>query len=135
MNVEKEKIEALINILQSMLVPESKEDTQEEPINDVAVIDKKKKTTATTKNTRGKSRPKKVGFINKFDSMSERRMHKEDSIIDKKLSVIPPVPRERHFELVEVKCRICGKQEEVSPALITDSAGRYKCNNCSTNSG
>lgn len=132
MNVEKEKIEALINILQSMLVPETKEDVAEESDDNVVAVHKKKNTTATTKKQRGKSRPK---FVNKFDSMSERRMHKEDSAIDKKLSVIPPVPRERHFELVEVKCRICGKEEEVSPTLITDSAGRYKCNNCCTNSG
>lgn len=132
MNVEKEKIEALINILQSMLVPETKEDMEEGSVSDVVMVDKKKKTTAKTKNKRGKSRPQ---FVNKFDSMSERRMHKEDSVIDKKLNIIPPVPRERHFELVEVKCRICGKEEEVSPSLIVDGAGRYKCNNCCTNSG
>lgn len=132
MNVEKEKIEALINILQSMLVPETKEDIEEGSVSDVVMVDKKKKTTAKTKNKRGKLRPQ---FVNKFDSMSERRMHKEDSVIDKKLNIIPPVPRERHFELVEVKCRICGKEEEVAPSLIVDGAARYKCNNCCTNSG
>jgi hypothetical protein len=72
---------------------------------------------------------------NKFDSMQEARMHKEDIAIDKKLSIMPPVPRARPFELVDAICRVCGKKERVNPVLISDTLDRYKCNKCATGAG
>lgn len=74
-------------------------------------------------------------YVNKFESMSEFRMHKDDSEIDKKLSKHPPVARTREFEPISVVCRICGKREEVSPSLVYEGPSRYKCNNCSTQAG
>jgi len=66
--------------------------------------------------------------------MQEMHMCKEDTAIDKKLSKNPPIPRTRHFDTVSVKCRVCGKTENVNPALVYDK-NRYKCNNCSSTQG
>lgn len=72
---------------------------------------------------------------NKFDSMNEFSMHKDDCIIDKKLTKQLPVARTREFEPIPVVCRICGKKENVSPSLVSEGPARYKCNNCSTQAG
>lgn len=75
-----------------------------------------------------------VQKTNKFEEMPEFRMHKDDSIVDKKLQKIPPVPRNRDYKPINIKCRICGKQENVNPSLV-EYSDRYKCNKCSTSSG
>ena len=82
-----------------------------------------------------KSHKKSTESINKFESMTEFRMHKEDVAIDKKLSKHPPVDRSREFDLVEATCRICGKKESVPPSLVFEGPARYKCNRCSATSG
>lgn len=77
---------------------------------------------------------KKKKFVNKFLNMKEATMHKDDSVIDKKLNRLPPTQRTRNFEYVKVKCRVCGKEENVIPALA-EVRDRYKCNKCSTSPG
>lgn len=69
---------------------------------------------------------------NKFLDMAEFTMHKADSIIDKKLNVRPPTPRTRQFKPLSVRCRVCGKEEEINPALLSTEPNRYKCNSCSS---
>lgn len=71
---------------------------------------------------------------NKFESMPEYKMHKEDVAIDKKLNVAPPSQRSRTYKPIDVRCRVCGRVESVSPSLV-DSADRYKCNRCSASAG
>lgn len=71
---------------------------------------------------------------NKFDSMPEYRMHKEDVEIDKKLNVAPPSQRSRTYKPVDARCRVCGRVESVNPALV-DSSERYKCNRCAASAG
>lgn len=71
---------------------------------------------------------------NKFLSMPELNMHKEDTLVDKQLIKHPPVARARSFEPIQVTCRICGKTETVSPSLV-DSSNRYKCNRCASTAG
>lgn len=72
---------------------------------------------------------------NKFLDMSEFKAHKDDTELDKKLHADnKPVPRNRSFENVNVRCRICGKEESVSPGLVS-SYDRYKCNKCSGSAG
>lgn len=71
---------------------------------------------------------------NKFDTMPEARMHKEDTAIDKKLIVSPPTQRNRSYQPVKARCRVCGRVESVNPSLV-DSADRYKCNRCSASAG
>jgi hypothetical protein len=124
MNVEPEKIQALISILQSMLVPS-------EQSNDALEDDKPVK---TKKSTNKKQTSNKKQNNNKFDSMPEMRMHKEDITVDKKLAIHPPVPRARPFELITVQCRVCGKKENINPVLLTDYE-RHKCNKCSSTAG
>lgn len=125
MNVEPEKIQALISILQSMLVP------NDEPESGKQNTTKRKK--SKNKTVESKTINKKV-FQNKFDSMPESGMHKADIAIDKKLAVHPPVPRARPFELISVNCRVCGKKENINPSLLNDPE-RHKCNKCSASSG
>ena len=72
---------------------------------------------------------------NKFESMMEKNLHKEDIEIDKKLKKYDPTPRVRHFDPVAVVCRVCGKKESVNPSLLSDSVDRYKCNNCARSAG
>lgn len=119
MNVEPEKIQALISILQSMLDPEQP---------------KTKPKITKNKKISGKKTKQKNSFNNKFDSMPEINMHKEDTAVDKKLCIHPPVPRARSLELIQVSCRVCGKKENVNPSILHDSQ-RYKCNKCSASSG
>lgn len=80
------------------------------------------------------ARNNKGEFVNKFLSMNESSMHKDDSAIDKKLSKYPPTQRARQFRFVDAKCRVCGKTEQVPPGLV-ESINRYKCNKCSTSPG
>lgn len=119
-----EQIEALITLLQSLL-PDSED--QSEPDNV-----EPKKTTQRSKNVhrQKKTEPR----VNKFKSMPEFRMHKEDVEIDKKLAVNPRTPRERPISVVIMTCRVCGRKEETNAGLVI-SPDRYKCNNCSGKAG
>lgn len=128
-NLDPQQIQQMILMLQAML---PKQDVVESSgPESVSAPSKKKAPRTNNKNKASTSKP----FTNKFDSMPEMRMHKEDTAIDKKLIVQPPVPRARPFNLVNAICRVCGKKESVNPVLITDSLDRYKCNKCSGAAG
>lgn len=122
MGLEKEDIMALIAILQKGL--EDNDDT--EPL-------KEKKKPVKQKRSRKKS--VKQARENKFDTMSEKNMHKQDTLIDKKLwHNLSVSDRTRHYKPIQVQCRSCGKKENVNPMLV-DSVERYKCNRCSSSPG
>lgn len=104
-NLTNEQLGAMIQMLQKTL---SSRDTEEKPKNE---------------------RP------NKFLEMPEFSMHKADTIIDQKLSVQPPTPRTRKFTPIKVRCRVCGKEEEINPSLLASEKERYKCNKCSAIAG
>lgn len=136
MNVEPEKIRALISILQSMLEPsENAEELDDEPTPVKTKVKTKVKASASKKRGSANTKKTQPKFINKFDSMPEKNLHKDDVAIDKKLCNKPPVPRNRSFEFVDATCRICHKTESINPAILTDSLDRYKCNKCSTSPG
>lgn len=119
MALEKEDIMALIAILQKGLTDDEEGLHSEEP------PPRKKKSQKTTK----------TRMTNKFDSMSERNMHKQDSKIDKLLwGETHPTDRGRPSTLIQVRCRVCGKSEQVSSSMI-ESPERYKCNKCAATSG
>jgi hypothetical protein len=124
-NLDPHQIQQMILMLQAML-PKQEESVSEK--------DSKTKKKAPRTNNKSKASISKSSN-NKFDEMMEKRMHKEDVEIDKKLIVQPPVPRSRPFNLVSATCRVCGKKENVNPVLITDSLDRYKCNKCSGAAG
>lgn len=115
-----EQIKLMIAMLQKLLPDNDKENTIQ---NETQAI--KQKTVSSKNQSRH----------NKFVDMPEKNMHKEDVAFDKKVSVVPPTPRNRNFIPLDVKCRICGKHEKINPAILPDSAERYKCNKCSTSPG
>ena len=132
-----EQIKVLISLLQKMIA-----DTDNNKTEKPDVVPKERTTTIKTKNRKRVSDQSKETksknnqtSTNKFESMSEFRMHKDDSLIDKKLSKIEPVARMRDFDFIDVVCRVCGKKENIAPALLFDIPSRYKCNNCSTSAG
>lgn len=110
-----DQIKQMIKMLQGMLEP-----TKPKNIKKPKRINNKKIT------------PSK---INKFDEMAEKNMHKEDTIIDKKLNIYPPSPRARSYKPISVQCRVCGKKDSINPSLLHDSIDRYKCNKCSSSAG
>jgi hypothetical protein len=123
MALEKEDILALISILQKGL--EDEQDPEQ------------LKKVGSKKRAGQKVKTKNTDFVsnNKFDSMPEKNLHKKDTEIDKKLwGNNIPTERSRQSSIVSVRCRVCGKTEQVS-ATIIDSAERYKCNKCATTSG
>lgn len=115
-----EQIKQLINLLQGLLPKETTptSDDNEEHLSPAI----KTKTSKSSKRT----------SKNKFLSMPEMKMHKDDCVIDQKLSKGPPTPRTRKFEPIDVACRSCGKKEKVSPDVIPDSVERYRCNKCAS---
>ena len=129
-----EQIQNLIEVLQALL-PKQKEQKEEAPQQDIPEEEVEYRPESIMK-TKSKKRAREAsGIPNKFEKMSEFAMHKEDVAIDKALSKSPPVARTRDFEMIEVTCRVCSKKETISPALLFEAPSRYKCNNCSTQSG
>jgi len=127
-NLDPQQIQQMILMLQSMLPKQEQQDSKK------TATEKSKQKPKRRQETNNKNETLTVRE-NKFDSMQEARMHKEDIAIDKKLSIMPPVPRARPFELVDAICRVCGKKERVNPVLISDTLDRYKCNKCATGAG
>lgn len=137
-----EQIKALITLLQGLVDQVTPVADPEEKSKNNRVAPAKPASTIKTKgrqkvgNNRSiKSKKTQPENINEFEKMAEFRMHKDDCLIDKKLCSNPPVARMRDFEFIDVVCRICGKKESVAPSLLFDNPSRYKCNNCSTQSG
>ena len=122
MALDKNDIKALIAILQKGLEDDA-------PETDTEVVEKKR--------TKPKSKQKEkdpTETKNKFLSMPERNMHKDDTEIDRKLNVVPPTERTRHYRPIQVQCRVCGKKDRVNPGMV-ESVERYKCNRCATSAG
>jgi len=126
MSNKKETVEQIYKLLMALVDDDEEQATEEE---------KPKKKSTTSKNKRvANSKKTKAVSTNKFDSMPERNMFKEDTVIDKKLRVIDPCPRTRSFNTIEVACRVCGKKENLNPVLVNEPT-RYKCNGCSRSGG
>jgi hypothetical protein len=120
-----EQLKNLIQVLQAMLPAEGSDTTTDTEATEEF---------SAPLRTKG-SRRKLSQHKNKFLDMPEKDMHKDDIEVDKKLAKFAPVSRSRAFDMVDVVCRVCGKKETVSPSLLFEAASRYKCNNCSTQSG
>lgn len=127
-----EQIKQLISLLQGLL---PKEETVSKPEKKTV---KNKQTKFANNNIKTKTRKTKSAETesqNRFLEMPEMNMHKSDVEIDKKLCRHPPTKRNREYEPIKVACRVCGKKESINPAILPDSADRYKCNKCSSSSG
>jgi hypothetical protein len=120
MGLDNDDIKQLIAILQRGL----SEDTKEE-------APKKSKTTKKVKTASNNQKPVRP---NRFDTMPEKQLHKDDILIDQKLIKNPPTPRREAFVPLQMVCRVCGKTEAVNPSMI-ESADRFKCNKCAISAG
>jgi hypothetical protein len=127
-----DQIQQLITVLQALL-PKDTNTTNNN--SDETVVNEEDGFTSAIKTKSSKRFKKQSANENKFLSMPEKDMFKEDAKIHKMLNKHPPVSRTRDFAPIEVICRICGKKEQISPALAGESPKRYKCNNCSTSAG
>lgn len=119
-----EQLKQLISLLQQMLPNQEEQEDNEETDGFSPVM-----------RTKGQKSRSKTKHTNKFLSMREKDMHKEDTKIDKILCKNGPVARTRDFSMIKVTCRVCGKTEEINPSLLFEATNRYKCNNCSTSAG
>jgi hypothetical protein len=92
-----------------------------------------------TKTTRSVSKIKKtktkIQRENKFISMPEASMHKEDPELAQKLYKQPPIARNRKNQTMKAKCRVCGREEKIQSSLLYGGIERFKCNKCSTTPG
>ena len=132
MALEKEDIMALIAILQKGLTDDEPELLYED---EATAKPKAKRSAKKTKSKPEQSVPETKPKKNKFEDMPERHMHKEDTKIDKILwGNRVPTPRRRSSSLVQIRCRICGKTEQVN-SILAEAGDRYKCNKCATTSG
>jgi len=128
MEIEDKDFKQLLTLLQRLVDNKDNKTSDNDAEDDDAYI----KETQPKRNSKQKTKKKKI--INKFKDMPEANMHKEDIDIDKKLRKFPPTQRSRKYNPVNVKCRVCGKEESINPALI-ESRDRYKCNKCCTTPG
>ena len=125
MALDKDDIKQLIAILQKGLSDEDETETQDEVQKEENGFSNiKTKTSKIQHNT-----------TNKFLELGFDRLHKEDIAIDKALQKKPPTPRRRKLSTINVRCRVCGKQESISSSLLYESPDRYKCNKCCASPG
>jgi|MDTG01.3.fsa_nt_gb translation initiation factor 2 beta subunit (eIF-2beta)/eIF-5 len=122
-NLSPKQIKQMIKMLSAML-----------PEDDEPAVDQQSEPQFSNSAIKSKNIDRKSRRVNKFEQMAEFSMHKEDVEFDRKVSKQPPVPRTRTYNSVNVKCRVCGKEESVNPTLI-ESVDRYKCNKCSSMAG
>jgi len=126
-----EQIKQMITLLSSLLETINQNTTVEnttEKVVSTNAIKNSKKQTKVRKN-------KKAPEDNKFLSMPEANMFKEDPNVAEKLYRQSPIARTRKNQTIKAKCRICGKEEEVRASLLYGGLERFKCNKCSTTPG
>tara|TARA_R110000824_G_scaffold10866_1_gene47562 strand:+ start:53676 stop:54140 length:465 start_codon:yes stop_codon:yes gene_type:complete len=71
---------------------------------------------------------------------AEREELQEASQSDKEMGAheapqSPRPPKKKVNHRVEVRCRICGKTEKVSPGIVPPERDRFKCNACCCSAG
>lgn len=131
MSNNKETIQQIIALLSSLIDDNEPVETQQ---NISGKNTNKQKTSNNKVSRQRKSSKTTLVSNNKFLNMREMHMFKEDVEIDKKLKVMDPCPRTRSYSTINVRCRVCGKTENVNPTLVVE-ASRYKCNNCARSGG
>lgn len=101
--------------------------------------EKATKTKSTGRKTANKSNKKQTNNdkVKEVLGIDLSSLHKEDILIDKKLSQSSSNNKMRRSPctLIDVKCRVCNKTEKINPSLLFESASRYKCNTCSSSPG
>ena len=150
---KKEQLESLL----ASLSPEEMEDLE-------ALLQKSSVTSRNTKKKkrRGKGKRKRREATKAKDQPVEREHHMEDSpstdefLKDLHLTASereeleeasrsdremgahdqnPRPPKKKTNHQVEMRCRICGKTEKVSPGIVPPERDRFKCNACCCSAG
>jgi hypothetical protein len=119
-----DQIKQIIGVLSSLLDAAQQADDNKVPETKAARSVSKTKKTKT-----------KIQRENKFISMPEARMHKEDPELAQKLYKQPPIARNRKNQTMKAKCRVCGREEKIQSSLLYGGIERFKCNKCSTTPG
>lgn len=128
-----EQIKQIISLLSNLLDAAGVENNNDTSSTTSPKPKRQKQTKSFGK--QNKSRGKHIEKENKFLSMPEANMYKEDPDLAKKLYKQPPVARGRKLQIIEARCRVCGKQEKVQASLIYGGIERFKCNKCSATPG
>jgi len=128
-----EQIKQMISLLSSLL-SQTENETDNEKENESEIV-ATKQTRSKKTSTRSRAKKAKPKVANKFDSMSESRMYRENPDVAKKLYTNVPIKRRAKTQTVDVKCRICGRSETISSSLLFNDRSRYKCNKCSSSAG
>lgn len=127
------------------LVQELLDGMSEDELDNLASMIAKGVKSRTKKRGRGKRKKKKAAQPSRQDascldgialSPDEQQEIAQASAFDrakgfdqpKPDGIIPAAPR---FQKVTAKCMICGKESEISPALLPPEQDRFKCNACS----
>lgn len=133
MTSKRETVDQIYKLLISLV---EDEEPQKQPKKTTRKTTKKKTTkkARTSNNSVATTKTHNNQRINKFDSMAEKNMFRDDVAIDRKLSIQPPSPRTRSYNTISVSCRVCGKKENLNPSLVSEPT-RYKCNSCSRSGG
>lgn len=131
-----EQIKQMINVLSTLLETVSKDNPSADTDAAADTTDNKPKKTKRNRITKKQFGTKEVTQKeNKFLSMPEANMYKEDPEVAQKLYKLPPVSRGRKSQIVNARCRICGKEEKIQASLIYGGIDRFKCNKCSSTPG
>ena len=108
---------------------------------------RKKREAAEAKERRVQSEKQETGSPSADDFLkglrltaAEREELNEASRSDKEMGAhearqSPRPPKKKVNHRVEVRCRICGKTEEVSPGIVPPERDRFKCNACCCSAG
>jgi hypothetical protein len=127
-----DQIKQMIGLLSALLEAANADESSVEA--DIETEAKPKPRKSKEFNTK-EAKKKKSTRENKFLSMPEAAMYKEDPELAQKLYKQPPVARIRKLQMISVTCRVCGKQDKVQSSLLYGGMERFKCNKCSTTPG
>ena len=134
-NVDTDKLKQLLYAMIETLDGEETPDTEESSTSESIEVPQKKIAAPKSTNPNVRKRQPYGLEENLFLEMPEKNMHKNDVAIDEKLKSSQPIIRNRPAALIDVRCRVCGKEEQVSGQLIVDGVNRYKCNGCAKGAG
>ena len=134
-NVDTDKLKQLLYAMIETLDGEETSAPEQSSSSEPEEVVQKKPSAPKSNNPNVRKRQPYGLEENLFLDMPEKNMHKNDVLIDQKLKSSQPIARNRPAALIDVKCRVCGKQEQVSGQLIVDGVNRYKCNNCARGAG
>lgn len=128
-----EKLDILIGLVGSLVTALNSNKQEKEPVaGEEVVVEEKKRRGRPSKKAPVQTPTVKAGRPNRFESMAEFHLHKEDTVkFDKKVwkGKKPAERGVRASNRIEIKCSECPKMCSVWPEEIAFDTP-YRCNNC-----